>query len=97
MKAIIMSAVLLTAVANTAFAVNERPESNRNYDLRDSPTYCGPYTSNSGGTCANIYEEMNRLEIPRHLSNAKRRDPVCNTYVTTREWERIDEKNGSRC
>jgi hypothetical protein len=41
--------------------------------------------------------EMKALEVKKDLNVVRHRDPVCNAYLTDRERERLDEKNGSRC
>jgi hypothetical protein len=97
LKAIIMSAIALAALATNAFALQDRPEGNRSYNLRDSPTYCEKYTSNTGVACPNQLMEMNAHETRKLLNMVRHRDPVCNAYLTDRERERLDEKNGSHC
>ncbi len=46
MKKISLSLVAIAAISSAALA-----SSNRSWDLRDSPTYCGKFTANVGNQC----------------------------------------------
>jgi hypothetical protein len=47
MKKISLSLIAIAAISSTALA-----SSNRSWDLRDSPTYCGKFTANVENQCA---------------------------------------------
>jgi hypothetical protein len=47
MKKISLSLIAIAAISSAALA-----SSNRSWELRDSPTYCGKFTSNVGNQCA---------------------------------------------
>jgi hypothetical protein len=67
MKTIIMSILTIVALSSAAFA-----SANRNYELRDSPTYCGQYTSNSEGHCFNNTDNTRPFRIENSEPNKRR-------------------------
>jgi hypothetical protein len=51
MKKISLSLIAIAAISSTALA-----SSNRSWELRDSPTYCGKFTANVANQCAGAEE-----------------------------------------
>jgi hypothetical protein len=59
MKKISLSLLAFAALSSAAFA-----GSNRNYDLRESPTYFGQYSENTAGTSATTDSKALAVETP---------------------------------
>jgi hypothetical protein len=86
MKIIIMSTLALSIIATNAFADFGRPSGNHNCK-----------TSGACDGVNRIYEEMNAYEIDKHLSELKHFDSACGDFLTIRDKQRLDEKNGYHC
>jgi hypothetical protein len=66
MKTITMSILTIVVLSSAAFA-----SSNRNYELRDSPTYCGQYTDNSEGRCFNNTDDTRPFRVEKQIFSAR--------------------------
>jgi hypothetical protein len=62
MKTITISILAIVVLSSTAFA-----SSNRNYELRDSSTYCGQYTGNSEGHCFNNTDDTRPFRVEKQV------------------------------